>query len=56
MVVEQGQASLIPCGLGTKDSCAMPHLNGRKSQSEQCLVPGMLQIVEKLSTRTAYLV
>ena len=42
MVVEQGQASLIPCGLGTKDSRAMTHLNGRASQSEQCRVSGML--------------
>ena len=27
VVVEQGQASLIPCRLGTKDSRAMTHLN-----------------------------
>ena len=42
MVVEQGQASLIQCGLGTKDSHAMTHLKGRASQSEQCQVSGML--------------
>ena len=42
MVVEQGQASFIPCGLETKDSHAMTHLNGRASQPEQCRASGML--------------
>ena len=52
VVVEQGQASLIPCGLGTKDSCTKTHLSGRASQSKQCRVSGMLEIVEKFSIYT----
>ena len=35
VVVQKGQASLIPCGHGTKDSCTKTHLNGRASQSKQ---------------------
>ena len=33
VAVQQGKAPLIPCGLGTKDSCTKTHLNGRASQS-----------------------
>ena len=46
----QAHASLIPCGLGTKDSCTKSQLSGRASELKQRRGSGLLQIVDTFSS------